>query len=259
MLWDKVALAEKTGKRSSVEPASRTGSPTNRGQWLRQTENVLLLIGSLMLTTYAAARLDSEFSSRLALDRFNTSHAIGSDPALKLNGNVDFTLWNPKRIQAYRESLLAKTDLPIAVLRIPKIQLEVPVFNDTDDTTLNRGVGRILGTAEIGQRGNMAIAGHRDGFFRGLKDVGPGDTINLVTPNKAVHFVIERTEVVQPENVSVLADTGIPSLTLVTCFPFYFVGNAPQRFIVYATSTDFDGPNSPSGMLAGQIQNEGEP
>lgn len=260
MLWDKVALAEKTGTCSSGERASRTGSPTNREQWLRRrTENVSLLIGTLMLVAYAAARLDSEFSSRLALDRFNTLHAIGSDPALTLNGNVDFTLWNPKRIQAYRQSLQAKTDLPIAVLRIPKIHLEVPVFNGTDDTTLNRGVGRVLGTAEIGQRGNMAIAGHRDGFFRGLKDVGPGDTLKLVTPNKAIHFVIERTEVVQPENVSVLADTGIPSLTLVTCFPFYFVGNAPQRFIVHARSTDFDGPNSPSSIVAGQIQNEGEP
>jgi sortase A len=211
-----------------------------------------------MLVVYATARLDSEFSSRLALDRFNILHAIGSDPALQLNGNVDFTLWNPKRIQAYQQSLQAKTDLPIAVLQIPKIHLEVPVFNGTDDATLNRGVGRVPGTAEIGQRGNMAIAGHRDGFFRGLKDIGPGDTLNLVTPNKTIHFVIERTEVVQPEDVSVLADTGIRSLTLVTCFPFYFVGNAPQRFIVHASSADFDGQNSPSSMLAGQIQNEGE-
>ena len=72
---------------------------------------------------------------------------------------------------------MAKPDLPIAVLRIPKIHLEVPVFNGTDSLTLDRGAGRVIGTAEIGQRGNMAIAAHRDGFFRRRKDIVPGDIL----------------------------------------------------------------------------------
>jgi sortase A len=224
----------------------------------RRTEKALLLIGIVTLTGYAAARVHAEFSSRLALHGFNSLHLIGSDKREKLNEKVDFTLWNPKRVQAYQESLLDKSDIPIAVLRIPKIHLEVPVFNGTDALTLNRGAGRIIGTAEIGQGGNIAIAAHRDGFFRTLKDIAPGDILRLDTPGKTMHYVIERMEVVQPEDVSVLADTETTSLTLVTCFPFYFIGNAPQRFIVHASSTDFDGPKSPPNELAGQIHNEGE-
>ena len=142
---------------------------------------------------------------------------------------------------------------------IPKIHLKVPVFNGTDELTLDRGVGRIVGTAEIGQNGNVGIAGHRDGFFRGLKDIGPGDAIEIVTQDKTIHFVIERTEIVRRKDVSVLTNTGAPSLTLVTCFPFYFVGNAPQRFIVHASSIGFDGLNSPPGKLVDPDQSEGEP
>jgi sortase A len=231
---------------------------STRTLW-RRTEKALLVVGILTLTAYAAARVHTEFSGRLALHEFNSLHVTGSDKREKLNERVDFTLWNPKRVQAYQESLLAKPDLPIAVLRIPKIHLEVPVFNGTDALTLNRGAGRIIGTAEIGQRGNIAIAAHRDGFFRTLRDIAPGDLLRLDTPGKTIHYVIEQTEVVQPEDVSVLADTGDASLTLVTCFPFYFIGNAPQRFIVHALSTDFDGPKRPPHELAGQIHNEGEP
>lgn len=243
---------EKRGEYSSAKHVNRSTMTL----W-RRTEKALLLVGILTLTAYAAARVHTEFSSRLALHEFNSLHVTGSDKREKLNERVDFTLWNPKRVQAYQESLLAKP-IPIAVLRIPKIHLEVPVFNGTDALTLNRGAGRIIGTAEIGQRGNLAIAAHRDGFFRTLKDIAPGDILRLDTPGKTIHYVIERTEVVQPEDVSVLADTGTTSLTLVTCFPFYFIGNAPQRFIVQASSTDFDRPKSSPNKLAGQIHNEGE-
>jgi sortase A len=245
---------ERRGEYGSAKHANRsTLTP-----WQR-TEKALLLVGILTLTAYAAARVHTEFSTRLALHEFNSLHVKGSDKREKLNEKVDFTLWNPKRVRAYQESLLAKPDLPIAVLRIRNIHLEVPVFNGTDFLILSRGAGRVIGTAEIGQRGNLAIAAHRDGFFRTLKDIAPGDILQLDTPGKTIHYVVEFTEVVQPEDVSVLADTGNASLTLVTCFPFYFIGNAPQRFIVHASSTDFDGPKSPSNHLTRQIHNEGEP
>ena len=240
------------------EYSSKHVNRSARTLW-RRTEKALLLVGILTLTAYAAARVHTEFSSRLALHEFNSLHVKDSDKREKLNERVDFTLWNPKRVRAYQESLLAKPDLPIAVLRIRNIHLEVPVFNGTDFLTLSRGAGRVIGTAEIGQRGNLAIAAHRDGFFRTLKDIAPGDILQLDTPGKTIHYVVELTEVVQPEDVSVLADTGNASLTLVTCFPFYFIGNAPQRFIVHASSTDLDGPKSPSNHLTRQIHNEGEP
>jgi sortase A len=155
--------------------------------------------------------------------------------AAAVPGAPDFTLWNPKRVIAYRDSLSTKTDLPLAILHIPKIALEVPVFNGTDDLTLNRGVGRILGTAQIGQAGNFGIAGHRDGFFRGLKDVARDDIVELILPDRTDLYVITQMQIVSPDDVSVLAPTPTPTLTLVTCFPFYYVGDAPQRYIVTAS------------------------
>ncbi len=120
------------------------------------------------------------------------------------------------------------------MLRIPKIRLEVPILPGTDDRTLDRAVGHIEDTAALGVDGNSGIAGHRDGFFRGLKDITTGDAIELDTLNGKQTYRVERTWVVDPEDVSVLDPTPSRALTLVTCYPFYYVGPAPQRFIVRA-------------------------
>jgi sortase A len=85
-----------------------------------------------------------------------------------------------------------------------------------------------------GSAGNVGLAGHRDGFFRGLKDIQPGDEIEVEAIGRIDRYRVERTWIVNPEDVSVLDPTGEPSVTLVTCYPFYFVGSAPQRFIVRA-------------------------
>ena len=150
------------------------------------------------------------------------------------DGGIDFTLWAQKRIQAYKESLLLKKDVPIGVLHIGKLALDVLVFEGTDDLTLNRGAGRIAGTAMPGEAGNIGIAGHRDGFFRGLKDISVGDTIELTTPKQKMTYTVEQIEIVSPSDVHVLLPRATPSLTIVTCYPFYFVGDAPQRYIVHA-------------------------
>jgi sortase A len=151
---------------------------------------------------------------------------------------VDFSLWDERRIQAYNESLRKDFGVTLAVLKIPKIRLEAPVLDGTDDLTLNRGLGRISGTARPGMRGNIGIAGHRDGFFRGLKDVGVGDTIELKTPNGTATYVIDQIKIVAPDDVSVLRPRSVPSVTLVTCYPFYFIGSAPRRYIVAASLTE---------------------
>lgn len=210
---------------------------------IRKGERVFLAIGLVLLAIWAGARIYGSMASHAAISRFQASQA--AEPGIETNVSakggssapspVDFSDWNPKRVAAYKESLSTKTDLPLAILRIPKIKLEVPVFNDTDDLTLNRGVGRILGTAQVGQQGNLGIAGHRDGFFRGLKDVGLDDVIEIVRPGQTDLYAITQIQIVDPENVSVLAPTPAQTLTLVTCYPFYYVGNAPQRFIVTAT------------------------
>ena len=153
---------------------------------------------------------------------------------LEADAVPDFSLWSQKRIDDYREARSADTRTPVAMLRIPELDIEVAVLEGTDEVTLNRGVGHIDGTPMPGEGGNMGLAGHRDGFFRPLKDVETGTRIELVTLTGSLNYRVTDVWIVDPSDVSVLADTAEPALTLVTCYPFYFVGNAPQRYIVRA-------------------------
>jgi len=208
---------------------------------IQRAEKTLLAIGLTLLAIWGAARFHRTVASRAAITRFQAENATNpaSNPSVTFDPiswtKVNFSLWSIKRIEAYEDSLAKKTDLPLAILRIPKIELEVPVFNDTDDLTLNRGVGRILGTAQVGQAGNLGIAGHRDGFFRGLKDIELGDTMELEYPGGEDRYVVSQIQIVLPTDMYVLNATPVPTLTLVTCFPFYYVGSAPKRYIVTAS------------------------
>jgi sortase A len=203
---------------------------------LLRLERVLLVLGLILTGVSAAARVQGQISADLAIQNFEAA-------PLESAQDVDVSLWSPQRIRQYMESLAEKTDLPLAVLRIPKLNLEVPVFDGTDDWTLNRGAGRIIGTARLEDTGNTGIAAHRDGFFRSLKDIGLGDVIELKTSRGTNRYVVTQTQVTTPDDVSVLRPTATSSLTLVTCYPFYFVGNAPQRFIVHASITRGESSN----------------
>jgi len=206
----------------------------------QKIELVLFAAGLSLLAVWGAARFHSAVSSKAAIAEFEAARAENlantRAPSLDptLSSPVDFRLWSVKRIAAYKDSLAKKTDLPLGILRIPKINLEVPVFNDTDDLTLDRGVGRILGTARVGEPGNLGIAGHRDGFFRGLQSVVRGDVVELVQQRRTDRYVVDEIRIVTPDDTSVLSPRKEPALTLVTCFPFYFVGHAPKRYIVTA-------------------------
>jgi sortase A len=207
---------------------------------VRKLEAVLLVTGLTLLATFFAFRIHSVVATRAALVKF------GEVSRITPNGGgaasmPDTTLWDEKRINEYQQSLAVALGDPIAVLNIQRLSLEVPVFNGTDDLVLNRGVGRIIGTAKPGQPGNMGIAGHRDGFFRVLKDIQIGDSIVLSTLNGNLDFSVDKIEIVSPDDVSVLESKGYRALTLVTCYPFYFIGHAPQRYIVHASMADFTG------------------
>jgi len=212
-------------------------------RWLSKLERLMLIAGLLMLGFYVGACIHRLILSRAEVQTFNRERSTSAD-RLTGTGPVarapDFSFWSQKRIRDYKESLTAHFSPTIAVLRVPKIHLEVPVLHGTDELTLNRGVGLIGGTARPGQDGNIGIAGHRDGFFRGLKDVGVGDLIEVMTQSETDTYVIDRIVIVEPNDVSVLTPRARPSVTLVTCYPFYFLGSAPQRYIVQALVANSD-------------------
>jgi sortase A len=111
------------------------------------------------------------------------------------------------------------------------------ILEGADQATLRRGVGHIPGTAAPGQAGNVALAGHRDTFFRGLRNIHKGDEITLETLDGSYRYRVDFTQVVAPEYAEALDSSDVAILTLVTCYPFSFVGPAPQRFIVRAHRT----------------------
>ena len=122
----------------------------------------------------------------------------------------------------------------IGRIEIPRLGLSLIVIEGISSTTLRRAVGHIPGTALPGQPGNVGISGHRDTFFRPLKDIQQNDIITLTTLLGEYRYRVVSTKVVAPSEIAVLAPSENEVLTLVTCYPFYFVGPAPDRFIVRA-------------------------
>jgi sortase A len=119
-------------------------------------------------------------------------------------------------------------------MEIPRLGMTMVVAEGTDEATLRRAGGHIRGTALPGQPGNVGIAGHRDTLFRPLRNIRQNDLITLTTLEGEYRYRVMTTEIVSPSDVSVLNSDGHEVLTLVTCYPFYFVGPAPDRFIVRA-------------------------
>lgn len=210
--------------------------------------------GLALLAVYFTVRFEGESQREAGIQAFHRSAAsaapqlaaaerrvtLGSGGAGgRLEATVaapDQALWADKRIQEYVESLRVEADAPLAVMTIEKMNIQVPVYNGADEFNLNRGVARIEGTARVGDSGNLGIAGHRDSFFRGLKDIGIGDAIDLLTPAGTERYAVSSIDIVNPEDVWVLEPTKDKAITLVTCYPFYYVGHAPRRFIVKATT-----------------------
>ena len=197
-------------------------------------ERTAWALGVVGLTTWGVLYLEGLKGARHELKRFAALQVASAQQS----SAPDLSLWDAERISAWRRALTEPAPPPLAVLRIAKIRLEVAVLPGTSDFTLNRAVGHIEDTALPGTDGNSGIAGHRDGFFRGLKDVRPDDVIELETLRGKEEYRVERIWIVYPEDVSVLDATPTRSLTLVTCYPFYHVGPAPQRYIVRAVRAD---------------------
>jgi sortase A len=147
---------------------------------------------------------------------------------------------------------------PAAILRpgaligrigIPRLGLDAMVVESAGDGELRRAVGHVEGTALPGFPGNVALAAHRDTFFRHLSELRANDVINVTTLEGTFHYTVASTQVIQPEQTQVLEATSRPALTLVTCYPFHYVGNAPQRFIVRAYQTVAQAPTPAARTL----------
>lgn len=119
-------------------------------------------------------------------------------------------------------------------LEIPRLGLSVAVAEGIDKRTLRRAAGHLPGTPFPGEPGNVVLAAHRDTLFRPLKDVRAGDRLSLRTPDGEFAYEVSSVEVVEPDRVEVMAPGPTPEVTLVTCYPFYYVGPAPKRYVVKA-------------------------
>lgn len=126
----------------------------------------------------------------------------------------------------------------IGMLDVPRLDLTTAVIEGDDEKRLQRAVGHLPDTPLPWQPGNSALAGHRDGLFRPLKDIEVGDEVIFRTSRQVLHYRVTRTAIVEPDDVSVLKPRPDSALTLITCYPFHYIGNAPQRFIVHAQRVD---------------------
>lgn len=126
------------------------------------------------------------------------------------------------------------SDSVLGQMQIPRIGISVIVAEGNSPAVLLHAAGHLKGTALPGQTGNVAIAAHRDTFFRSLRDIRENDTITFTTLADTYKYQVELIEIVEPENTEVLAASQEPTLTLITCYPFYYIGPAPKRFVVRA-------------------------
>ncbi|HSX84471.1 MAG TPA: class D sortase [Cellvibrio sp.] len=202
----------------------------------------LALLGiALMAKIHEAEASDAglrAFSSAAANDvaDSNSSDAhINSLLNAEALQHLDQSLWSKKRISQFTDIHNTDKETPLAVLRIDDLKILVPIYPGATDFNLNRGAGWIEETAPVDGRGNIGIAAHRDSFFRALKDAKRGQKMTLQTLQGTRYFTLANIQVINPSEISVLEPSSSSKLTLVTCYPFYHVGSAPQRYIVTAT------------------------
>jgi sortase A len=220
-------------------------------------ERLLLLIGLACLGTVAYAYFDARLTEReegRRLDeairaRRESSATQAARPAAETDSFADFAA--PAGAPAAKGAQSAEPAPPkmaegtlVGRLEIPRLGVSAIVLEGVEARTLRRGAGHIPGTVLPFQNGNVGIAGHRDSFFRPLKDIGKNDIITLTTPEGTYRYMVEWTRIVNPDDTEVLDDPGTPALTLVTCYPFYYVGSAPKRFVVRAVRIAGESPDS---------------
>lgn len=201
---------------------------------LRWLERGLLLVAILCLGGWAWAWLDAKYTqdhdSQILDDARDSAAASAGVESAQQTDRLDTfqpATNQPPQRQLAEGSLFGR-------IAIPRLDVSTIVLEGVDISTLRRGAGHIPDTAQPGDHGNVGIAAHRDSFFRALKDIRKNDIVRLETLEGTFRYRVDWTRIVTPEETAVLDDTPDPELTLVTCYPFYYLGSAPKRFIVRA-------------------------
>jgi LPXTG-site transpeptidase (sortase) family protein len=194
----------------------------NRQSRLLWLERGLLAVGVALAAWCAVVLVEARFHNAVPI------------PVASEQLKVTQTLILPGDAGAKKSAPAPSAGVLIGRLEAPSVKMSTAVLEGTDDATLKRGAGHIEDTPFPGQAGNVGIAGHRDTVFRPLRNIKVGDALELTTPNRLYRYRISKTLIVDPDDVYVLDATKSPTLTLVTCYPFDYIGNAPRRFIVHA-------------------------
>lgn len=229
------------------ESSRRPSQSPRRRPFLLGLEYFFLLLGLIALDCYIWVNTSSTLYQAYQDWAFD-QNLRGLSPSVPGFVNDEFSwFWGGERTKTPaisepsqpfeplpREKPLTRSML-IGRLEIPRLHVKAMVREGADESTLRRAVGHIPGTALPGNIGNVALAGHRDTFFRELRDIRKNDSIDLKTENGTYRYEVQSTRIVSPRDVGVLAASGGETLTLVTCYPFYYIGSAPKRFIVRAT------------------------
>ena len=198
-------------------------------RWLRGVETALCVIGFSLLGGATASVVGSRFYQARQERAFSDLERRADAPAR--------TPAAPSKRDPL-ELAVAPADadpLVLGRIEIPRIGVSAIVREGDDDATLAVAVGHVPGTARPGEPGNMALAGHRDSFFRALRNIRVDDTIRFRSAGARYEYRVDSTEVVGPNETRVLLPTADPVLTLVTCYPFGYIGSAPDRFVVRAS------------------------
>lgn len=186
--------------------------------------HVLLLLAALALVPAGHADGDAAATA-----------GVGSWYALPSPDQSD---WSPKRIQRHAALDPTRFGEPLAVIRVPDLAVAAQVFSDVDNQALEAGAAWVSATTRPGETGNIAIAGHRDSYFRPLEDIPLGTRISMTTSQGERFFTVSSVEIVDPLDTSPLAPTAETTLTLITCYPFRYKGFAPDRYIIRAVLND---------------------
>lgn len=187
----------------------------------KRLELTFLGLGSAAAVLYIALSLPSIWTRHAAIVR-----AASQDGAVIPPGSIGAAYGTVSR-PLQRSSV-------IGAIHISALHLDAPIVEGVDDDNLRRGVGHMPGTALAGGLGNVILAAHRDGIFRPLQSIGKGMDIAIKASDGTYHYRVDSTEIVMPDQLDVLAVGDSPEVTLITCYPFHFIGHAPKRFIVKA-------------------------